>query len=311
MMFHRICRITGVMALALLPAAGVAAQDEAPARPAGPQPGDLLIDIGATGRFQFDADVDAGGEFSLNSYAFDLGLRAICTDEFSIGLNVGYTVDDYDFGGSAGIGAIDPWDDIHTLEVRLDFTCRLNDDWTLFAGPIAVFARESGAEFDESDSYGGFFGASYRASSEVTVGAGLGVMDRLEDDDPRIFPIIILDWRLTPEWRLTSTSEAMMAGIEAVCTLDETMEAGLGVGYAFSRFRLDDRDIAPDGIGENTALVVQARFSIFPDPDFRISAVAGVFFDGELEIEDEDGMRLFKDDYDPAYYVGGRISVTF
>jgi hypothetical protein len=74
------------------------------------------------------------------------------------------------------------------------------------------------------------------------------------------------------------------------------------------RFRLDDEGVAPEGVGENESTPLWMRLTYQTQPmDFTV--IAGVNLGGELTLEDRDGNRIAREDYDPSVAVGltGRI----
>lgn len=279
--------------------------------PAGPQPGDVQVILRAGGAYQFDTDFDDGGEVAVTTYAVSADVRTILTSELSLSFDIGYRVDDYDFSGSTGFGGLDPWEDIHTLDLTLGLTLKLNDQWSIFGGTGAVFAAESGGSLSDGDTYGGFFGVQYSKGREFTLGGGVAIFDRLEDTGVRAFPIIIVNWRLSDQFRIASRTEIEMAGIEAVYSLTDTWELGLGIGYDYRRFRLDDRDVAPDGIGEYEGLILQLRAGYNPSPNLRFSVHGGLLLNGEIQLEDSRGNRISDDDFDAAPLLGAGVRYSF
>ena len=139
--------------------------------PAESSAGTLRFIVNGEYELTFDTDIDDGGEFNISTASGGLTVQAQPREDVSVMLSFGYTIDDYDFDGSSGIGALDPWDDIHTQSIKLTLSHQLSNDWSIFGGPIAVFSRESGASFGDSDVYGGFFGFSYTANASLTTRA--------------------------------------------------------------------------------------------------------------------------------------------
>ena len=57
----------------------------------------------------------------------------------------------------------------------------------------------------------------------------------------------------------------------------------------------------------NAALVLRWR----PRPGMYLSVLGGIAFGGQLKIKDDNGDRLFKEDYDVAPFVAARFTWTF
>lgn len=275
------------------------------------QSGNLRFVVDGGYELTFDTDIDDSSEFNLSTTYITLAVQSQPTDDLSVMLSFDYTIDDYDFDGSSGIGGLDPWDDIHTQTIKLTFTHQIANDWRIFGGPIAVFSRESGASFEDSDSYGGFVGFSYSASASFTIGGGFGLLDRLEDDSDRSLPIIILNWQLRPDLRLSSSSNTRRSGLELVYDLDDTIELAIGAAYEYSRFRLDDDGPAPDGIGELTSLPITARATFTMNDNLNLTVLGGLRVGGEITLENSDGDEISEEDFDNSIFAGVSFSIRF
>jgi hypothetical protein len=98
----------------------------------------------------------------------------------------------------------------------------------------------------------------------------------------------------------------------------EDFEVAIGGGFRRERFRLnDDRGPAPqpfsrrDGVGEEEASVLNARFIWdFMDP-LQLEAYIGSTIDGEFRLENKRGDKIADADYDDAVYGGMRLGVRF
>ncbi|MCZ6836684.1 MAG: hypothetical protein O7G85_12980, partial [Planctomycetota bacterium] len=260
---------------------------------------------------QFDTDLDTGdGEFNVQTVMGSVFLNSHVSDTVRLTIGFSYLYEDYDFDGTTGIGGLDPWEDIHTQRIRLVMHFDLSNDWSVYAGALAMFAGESGASSSDSDTYGGTFGFTYRKSADLTWGIGAIIIDQLEDD-ARFFPAIQLNWQFKPAWRLTSFSNVKRVGFEVIYAVDPTLECGLGVGYEYNRFRLDDKGFASDGIGRVTGIPLMARLGWKPSSDFTLSVYGGAQLGGEIRIENSRGSKLREDDFDPAFFAGVSVSFRF
>jgi hypothetical protein len=85
------------------------------------------------------------------------------------------------------------------------------------------------------------------------------------------------------------------------------VEIGLGVLFNQQRFRLDDSNPAPDGVGEDSVMPVRLRVGWDATPHISLHVLGGAALAGEVELEDRSGDRLRREDYDPAPYVGVRF----
>ncbi len=275
-----------------------------------PVPSALQITVGAGYEASSSSDIDGGGDFSINSANFNISLSTILFDDMKFSLTYQYIMDEYDFGGTTGIGGLNPWDDVESHYLSLIAYRQLSNDWTVFGGPIVQFSRDRDASLQDSDTYGGMIGFSVNHSATLTYGGGIGIISSLEDDE-RFFPIIILNWQIKPDLRLASDSDAGRSGIELIYNVDEGFDIAVGLAYEFKRFRLDDASFAPAGVAENTSLPAWVRMTFQLDNNLTINIRGGMRFAGNFEIDNSLGNLLREEDYDPAGFVGASISLRF
>ncbi|HSR13326.1 MAG TPA: hypothetical protein VLS90_17895, partial [Thermodesulfobacteriota bacterium] len=202
--------------------------------------------------YQFKSDVTGGGDFSLTRYSVALGGGGPIEGGVGAGFGITYDYEDYDFSNVRGFPVSNPWSKIDRVGVNVRLNYKLTDAWTAHMAPMVQYAGERGADFGDSLIYGGMVGASYRVSRDLLVGFGLGAFYRLEET--RVFPSLIISWRINDRLRLGNSyrlGPAGPAGLELTYALDKQWDLGLGAGYRSSRFRLDENGPIRSGIGEN------------------------------------------------------------
>jgi hypothetical protein len=272
------------------------AEDRAPA---------VRFTVPASAAHVFRTDINRGGSFSLTSIYGGIGATTEIARDVSVSFRFNYSYDDYRFRGNGNLGS-DPWDDIHTVNFGAIVTGALDTDWSLFGGPVFQFAREDGASWSDAFIGGGFIGATYNVSEELTIGGGFGVVSQIEDS-ARFFPIIVLQWQINDVLSL-STSTASSAsgdtGLELVYDLGNNWEAGVGAANRFRRFRLSDDGPTPDGVGQDTSMPIWGRLTYHANEHASISLRAGALVGGRMRLEDEDGRRIAREGYDAAPFVG-------
>jgi len=266
---------------------------------------------------QFETGVDGNKDMSVFHLSAGLDARARLNEDLGLGFRLNYGFDSYDFdgnffGSTLTTDSDDPWSDIHTVEFAMVVNYSLTDDLGVFGGPVIKVAGESGADWDDSLTGGGVFGASYRLNSDLRLGGGLGVVSQIEDD-VRVFPIIIVEWAFADDWRISSNSFEMANyanGIELVYDATEKWQFALGGGFRHARFRLDDEGIAPDGVGQEESLPIWFRTSWAATSSIRVGGVIGLVTNGELRVENNDGDNIESVDYDSTWMMGifGRIT---
>jgi hypothetical protein len=229
-----------------------------------------------------------------------------------VSFSVGAGRDRYDFSGDLGF-VEKPWDRIDQLRFSLPVTWAFDEQWTLFAIPTLRFYGESGASSGDSATGGALAGVSYRFNDSLTIGPGLGVLTQIEDS-VSIFPILIVDWKITDRISL-ETGRGLGAtegpGLTLNYRLSDTWSFGLGGRYESLRFRLDDSGPAPDGVGEDRSIPMYLSATYSRGRDLQISAIGGVKLNGELRLEDSEGRRLARDDYETAPFLGATFNIRF
>lgn len=257
-------------------------------------------------------DVDGGGELEVSRIPFRLETENDLTDDLTLKLILGYELNLYDFSGASGLG-VDPWDDVHVLDLAGQLQWAVRDDWFIFGGPIVRFARETDASWDDAVMGGAVFGATHVFSKTLVLGAGVGVISQLEDN-ALVFPVLVIDWQINDNLRLVSQGRVGSLGalgLELVYDLGSGWEVAGGFQYEQRRFRLDSsRADAPKGIGEETTLPLWARLSYEINENIGLDLYVGVA-SGELELQDSGGNGVASADYDPGGFIGFSARASF
>jgi hypothetical protein len=273
------------------------------------------LSLGAGLIYQFDSNIDGGGDFNVARFSSALDAETALSDSLDLSLRFTYGLDLYDFADAAGLASTgaEPWEDIHTAAAGALFTWHASQDVSLFAGPLVQSSRESNADFTDGVTAGGIIGGSYVFSQEFVLGGGLIITSQIEDD-VRVTPFVVIHWQVGGRNRVASRTTGNIltrAGVEFVVDAGEGVEFALGVASYFSRFRLDDQGVAPDGVGQDESTPLWMRASFQLNPNVRLEAIAGAVFDGTLRLEDDNGDRIAERDYDISGFIGVFANVTF
>lgn len=279
---------------------------------------DVRFTFGGGYTYRFSTDIDSGGDFTQDALSFGLNIERMLNRDASLIFRVDYGFSSYDFSGGvgAGFGQLDPWSDINTLTFGGALSYDLNDQITVFGGPLFQFSQETGADWGEGFTGGGTVGMTYHFNPRLHVGGGVGIVSQIEDD-VRFFPIIIVEWIINDQWRISSRGPTggrvsiEFTGVELIWAPSNSFEFGLGGGSSFSRFRLDDEGANADGVGQDESTPLWLRATWRANDTFNISAVGGVAFGGELSLDDSSGSGVARSDYDIAPIVGVFASVKF
>ena len=261
----------------------------------------------------FDTDIDAGGEISFNRYSISGSIGKQINERTSLDFNSSYSFTDYEFSGTEGFAGLNPWEGINRASFGFKLNYRLNAKWGITAGPFIRYSGESDADFGDSLTYGGLIGFSYSPNRNFLIGSGVFISSRIEDD-VIAFPGLILNWRIndkaTLSTLLTGVKSEIGPNVSFKYEIGNGLDASMSVGYEFQRFRLDDSGIAPDGVGDAQVLPVWASIGYDINQNLRFEIYSGLGFLGELELEDSDGDRIDKEDFDTMVFIGTGIKLN-
>ncbi len=255
---------------------------------------------------QFEADLDKGGEVSVDRYFASIAVGRQVSDRLRIGFEFGYGEDSYDFSGTTGFGAMNPWGDIREMRISLPMRYFASRDWMLFAVPSLRYQAEQGASLDDGQTGGLLAGATYRFSDTLSIGPGIGVFSEIEDDTS-VFPILLINWKITDTLSL-ETGGGLAAsrgpGLQLTWQQSSRWRFALGGRYENTRFRLDDKGTAPGGVGEEDAMPLYALAEYSWSDDLKLSLIGGAEVGGNLRLEDSSGNLVSESDMDTAPFLG-------
>jgi len=270
------------------------------------------LSISASSAYQFKSDLSGGGDVSVSRYALAIGGTRPISEKVGLGVRMSYELDDYNFSNANSLSAQNPWGNINRLGLGMRLAYKLTDQWSISGGPVIQSSGENGANFSDSLLYGGIVSAMYKANRDLTVGLGAGVFYRLEET--RVFPSLLISWRITDRLRLGNSyrlGPAGPAGLELSYILDENWQVAAGGGHHSLRFRLDKNGSIPDGIGENYNWPVYARLSRKLGKMLNLDLYGGAAFGGKMKLQDSSGNDINSVSYNTAPLMGFNLSATF
>ena len=261
---------------------------------------------------QGSADLDGGGDFR----AAGLILRAGATRPFGnghqAGLTFSYDFTDYRFSSPAAFGGLAPWDDVHRVGLSTPFVIRGTGGWGFLVTPSLDYLMEEGASSSDALSYGAVLAASRRFDADLQLGLGFGIFDQLEE--VKVFPFIVVDWKLGERWRLANPLPAGPTGgggLELNYRFDAGWTLGGGAAYRSVRFRLSEDGSFANGIGETRSVAAFLHAARDLGPNSRLGLYAGALFAGELRVESASGDELARQDFDPAPFFGAARTLRY
>jgi len=258
---------------------------------------------------QFNSSITSGGDIEVTSLGAELRIDTSVTDDDELQYRFQYQRDDWNFGGTTGLGGNNPWDTVNTVDFALQWTHQYNNKTQWWVGGIVRASYEDNASM--SPKAGANVGIAHSFTSDLTLGVGVGIIGQVHDD-PRVFPLFVVEWQLSDNLRLTSdiaTRFGSRTGLELVWAPRDDWTFGAGLSYSFSRFELDDTGLAPNGAGEATSMPLTFRATYVASPTFDITFLGGIVFGGELEVTNQSRNLIRSTKHENAGGIGilGRI----
>jgi len=270
------------------------------------------ISASLSSSYQFKSNLDGGGDASIAYYGVAVGNEKSLGDNVGLGVRLNYEREEYKFSNTNSFLVPNPWGQINRVGLSMRLGYKLTNQWSLGGGPVVQYAGENGAGFSEALMYGGIVSAVYRANPDLTIGFGAGVFYRLEET--RLFPSLLVSWKITDRLRLGNTYRLGVtgpAGLELSYKVDENWELAAGGGHRYSRFRLDKDGPTPGGIGENRNWPVYARLSRKLWATLHIDLYGGAAFGGQMKLQDSRGNDLNSIDYQTTTFLGCNLRAGF
>ncbi len=269
--------------------------------------------------WQGESDVQSGGDVEVKRTDLGFGTRTELHESLDWNNSVFLGMGDYDFDGAALGGAAvvgkDPWDTALNLRLGSRLSYEFDEHWGISGGGVLIFSPEDGADWGDSITGGGTLGAEYRSGDTLFVSLGVAVISQLEDS-VAVAPAVGLNWLPHERWAVrvgaVPASGGAAAAAEVAYQVAGPVELGLGALYNERRFRLNDSGVQQaGGVGEDNSLPVRLRLGWDVTQHITLNAFAGAVLAGQLTLENSAGNRLSRRDYDPAPYLGARVTGRF
>jgi hypothetical protein len=282
------------------------------AAPAHAQPSGWRSFASITPVYEGEADLDSGGDFSAGQLIVRAGAARDWGGGVQAGATLSYDYTDYSFSNPVAFGAIAPWNIVQHYGVSFPMSFAVRDGWSVGIVPSVDWFRENGASTSDALAWGAIFSATRQFEGGNRLGIGIAVFDKIEETS--VFPVILVDWRLTYRWRLVNplpSGPTGPAGLELDYRFDSGWNLGLGAAVRSVRFRLSESGPVPNGVGEERGVPVFLRATRSLGESVALNLYAGVVAWGRLRVEDPSGNLLREDDFDPAPLFGVTISGNF
>jgi hypothetical protein len=268
--------------------------------------------VSAAALARLKADIDGGGDFSVNGVSAKGTLGRALGSRFTAGLTLGYGYEDWRFGTPGALGGAAPWGSIHEPSIGASMRYRHSDTLAFLVSPQVEWNYEKGASTSDAVSYGAVVGALYTYSKTLTVGLGAAAFRQI--DDTKVFPFVIVNWQINDKLLLSNPLEAGPTGgpgLELTYEINDAWDAGVGVAFRETRFRLRRDGPVPNGIGRDRGIPIFAHAAFSPSQALTIDFYAGAIVDGNLRVLNENGSTVSSSDYKPQPVLGVRASYAF
>jgi hypothetical protein len=271
-----------------------------------------LSSASVAGTARLDADIDGGGAFSANGVVAKGTIGRTLGPGWTGAVTVSYAYEDWSFATPDAFGSAGPWDSINAPSIGANLRYRYSDQVFLFVSPQVAWTYESGAIASDGLSYGAAFGATYAYSRTLSVGLGAAAFRQV--NRTQVLPFVIVEWQINDKLVLSNPLEAGPTGgpgIELSYALDDRWDAGIGVAFRNTRFRLKSDGGWPNGIGEDKGVPVFAHVTFSPTRAVTVDLYAGAIVNGRLKVLDSNGSTVTSSDYHAQPVLGVRAAYAF
>lgn len=263
---------------------------------------------------QSDADLkDGDGSFAVDRWFVGAGVNYSWDRRTSLGVSIGGGKSNYDFDDLTTIGDDEPWNKIDDSRISLTGRFGFGDNGAVFIIPTLRMNGEKGTSNSDSNTWGIFAAVTWRLNKDLTIGPGIGVFSRLEDST-KVFPVLAIDWNISDRWNLSTgrgLASSQGPGLTLSYKLNEDWSLGVAGRYENVEFRLDDKGVAPGGVGRDQSIPLVFRAELRPSKKVGLAAFVGIEMSGKLKLKDAMGDLVEESKYDPAMLFGATFEYRF
>ena len=126
--------------------------------------------------------------------------------------------------------------------------------------------------------------------------------------------MLIIDWKITDRLSLDTgrgLGATLGPGLALNYRASQSWNFTFGGRYEKLRFRLDDKGVAPEGVGEDRAFPLVAGATYYFNRETSLTLTGGVLLGGKLKLEDDNGHKISEEDYDPTPFIGINLRSKF
>ena len=194
----------------------------------------------------------------------------------------------------------------------LSYFQKLDAGWSAGFAPIVDWVAENGVGTAGSATYGAIASAANRYSNDLTIGLGTGVFRQV--DKTKVFPFLLINWKINDKWTLNNPLPAGPsggAGLELSYALANKWSVAGGAAYRSYRFRLSNSNYTPNGIGQNSFIPVFTRLSYSIDRGTSADLYLAANVGGKLSVTDVNGATPYSTNYQTGLAVAFSVTTRF
>jgi hypothetical protein len=246
--------------------------------------------------FTTESDLSEAGSVSVVRLGPTFGVRYAPQQTSFFDFSLGAEYSFYEFDGATGIvPSGEPVDDFSEYLLGARYTGRVNDEWWWFVGGNASWAAEDGADLGDGFTASGMVGATYAINERLSIGAGLVVRSRIEDD-ALVYALPVVNWKINDQWTLETVSNALRLSYAPA----EDWAVYVAGGWESREFRLSENGPIPDGVMRDDRIPIVLGAVLRPGENIEFDIAAGSTVWGEYEFRDSTGAEIADADADPA-----------
>lgn len=265
-----------------------------------------------TPSYQFESDLDDGGSFSVERHFLRLDVSRPFNSDVELGVGLHFDFEHWEVSEVSQLAGASPWGEIYRPSLTFSAMYTPNPNWRFLVAPSIGFYTTNLSNASDSLVYGGTVSALRSWGRSLSLGLGLGVFERLDDFD--VFPYLAIRWQITEQLRLQNPFQAGPvgpAGLELQWQAHERWALGVGGAWRSYRFRLDNDNLVPDGVGEVEFFAGFVRLSHHVTKALSVDLTAGALFDGDISVENESGRRVGEVGHETAPFLALGVKGRF
>jgi hypothetical protein len=272
-----------------------------------------LSSVSATALARLRADIDGGGDFSVNAAAVRAKLGRAFGPRTSADISVSYVYEDWRFGTPSALGTTAPWGTVHQPSVGASVRYAYSDALAFLVAPQVDWNYETGASASEGLSYGSVVGAIYTYSKTLTVGVGAAAFRQVKPPH-RVFPFVIVNWQITEKLLLSNPLEAGPTGgpgVELTYEISEPWDVGIRRRVSGHPLPAATRRAYLEWHRPGEGVPIFAHFAFSPSRELTVDFYAGAIVNGNMRVLDSNGATLSSSDYNTQPVLGIRAAYAF